>query len=589
MYSFSLQLKDLFSSPMERIRASLRSVNSEVDDLDRNIDQMSTNSGSKLNGLAGMAVKFLGAFATIEAAKNLFKIGVEAEQTKIKFEVLLGSAEKGKALLDQLNAYANFTPYSNGGIAKAAETMLGFGITQDKILPNMKMLGDVAMGNEEKMGSLSLVYSQIMATGRLMGQDLLQLINTGFNPLQVISEKTGLSMGVLKEKMEKGAISADMVSAAFNIATSEGGRYYGMAERMAQSAGGRWSTFLGTLQENVKKIGERFATSLIPVIDFAEKGMGAAVVYGRQFLSIAKPIVRFMIDYRAVIYTAVVAIGVFNGILAIAAARTAYLAWSVSWSTSAIIFNTISTYGLSGAWTVLNAVMRANPIGVIITILALLVAGVVYAWRNFDWFRGGVIAVWEVLKGLGTMIKDYVITRINELMNAITGVYKAMMALKNGDFSKALDIGKGVGKDLLGVDSKANFLKSGQKLGEIAQQGYAKGISSSAPAGVKSAGAKKPGAITDPNAFNSLLGGGGADGKAGKGKGNKGLSKVASKADGIIGGGSKQTNINITIGKLQDQTVIHVDSAEKGLNNLGDKVQEILLRAVNSVNQMQTT
>ena len=72
-----------------------------------------------------------------------------------------------------------------------------------------------------------------------------------------------------------------------------------------------------------------------------------------------------------------------------------------------------------------------------------------------------------------------------------------------------------------------------------------------------------------------------------KGK-DKDKAKAKEKADSIVSGGSKQTSINITIGKLQDKTEIHVDSTEKGLNNLSEKVQEILLRAINSVNQMQT-
>lgn len=589
MYSFSLQLKDLFSSPMARIRESLRAVNAEVDDVQNNIDEMSTRGSSGLGGMVSMAGRLVAAFATFESVKALFNMGVQAEQTKIKFEVLLGSAAKGKVLLDQLNQYANITPYSNGGITKAAETMLGFGIAQDKILPNMKMLGDVAMGNEEKMGSLSLVYSQIMATGRLMGQDLLQLINTGFNPLQVISEKTGLSMGVLKEKMEKGAISADMVSAAFNIATSEGGRFFNSAEKMSKTAGGRWSTFLGTFQEKVKGVAERFANAMIPLIDFAERALPAVSSGIKTILSYVTTVVGWIVKFKEVILVAVVAIGTYNAVVAIMALRTGAMALWTGILTAAAIVNILVTQGWTAAWAALNVIMALNPIGIVIAAIVALIAILVVAWYKVDWFRGGLTALWDVLKGVGTMIKDYVITRFQELMSAINGVGQALTALKNGDFSKAFDIGKGVGKDLLGVDSKANFLKSGQKLGEIAQQGYAKGISSSAPAGVKAAGAKKPGAITDPNAFNSLLGGGGADGKAGKGKGNKGLSKVASKADGIIGGGSKQTNINITIGKLQDQTVIHVDSAEKGLSNLGDKVQEILLRAVNSVNQMQTT
>ena len=85
--------------------------------------------------------------------------------------------------------------------------------------------------------------------------------------------------------------------------------------------------------------------------------------------------------------------------------------------------------------------------------------------------------------------------------------------------------------------------------------------------------------------FNSLLNDTGDEKKK---KGKK-KNPAKDKASGITAGGSRQTNIVVNIGKLQDQTVIQVDNTEKGLNNLSEKVQELLLRAVNSVNQMQSS
>ncbi|AYO58187.1 hypothetical protein CO230_08670 [Chryseobacterium sp. 6424] len=580
MYGFTLSLKDMFTSPLARISDALKRVNDQVDDLDEDVDQFSKRGGSSLGGLVGVVTRLGAAFVTFESVKALFNIGVQAEQTNTKFEVLLGSAEKGRALLDQLTQYANFTPYSGEGMNKAAETMLGFGIAQERIMPNMKMLGDIAMGNEEKLGSLSLVYSQIMATGKLMGQDLLQLINQGFNPLQIISDQTGLSMGVLKGKMEQGAISSDMISEAFRIATSEGGRYHKMAEKMAETAGGKWSTMMDAFAAVTRNVALRFAEWVKPIFDV-----------GTAFAGRILPMLKWMYEYRSVIYTLVIAYSIYSGILLIAAARTAYLAWAVSWSTSAIIFNTIATYGWSGAWTVLNAAMRANPIGFIITLIGLLVAGVIWAWKNFEQFRGFVMGAWAVLKGFAQMIGDFVIGRINDLIKAIDGIGRAFTALKNGKFQEAFDIGKGVMGNLAGTETAAKFLESGKKLGGLYGQGYGEGVAM----GKKTIRAPKTGApetpkgpVKDNGVFNSLLGAGGGTEK-GKGKGGNGAGSAAAKADGITGGGSKQTNINITIGKLQDQTVIHVDSSDKGINNLGDKVQELMLRAVNSVNQMQTT
>ena len=103
------------------------------------------------------------------------------------------------------------------------------------VVPTLKMLGDIAGADQNKLNGLALVFGQIQSTGRLMGQDLLQLINQGFNPLTEISKQTGMSVADLKKAMEKGAISADMVTLAFKSATSAGGLFYGNLEAQSQT------------------------------------------------------------------------------------------------------------------------------------------------------------------------------------------------------------------------------------------------------------------------------------------------------------------------------------------------------------------
>lgn len=285
-YSFIIKMKDYASSGIKKIADSVGATTNEVN----KANASTTSYTGGLSRLVTVAGALAIAYGAMNVASSLFFRGVELEQTKVKFEVLLGSAEKGAAMLKQLNDYANATPYSNDGIIKASETMLGFGIAHEKVMGNMKMLGDVAMGNEQKLGSISLAYSQIMATGRLMGQDLLQLINQGFNPLQIISENTGISMGELKKQMEKGAISAEMVEEAFRLATTEGGRYHDMTEKMAESAGGKWSTLMGKLSHTIAVIGEKFALWVSPMIDIGISVVENILPFGKAIYDIIKGI-----------------------------------------------------------------------------------------------------------------------------------------------------------------------------------------------------------------------------------------------------------------------------------------------------------
>lgn len=195
--------------------------------------------------LAGLGVGF-GAAKITEGIKNIaanaLKASSDFEQAGVQFGVMLGDAKKAQRLVNEIQDMANVTPFETQDLLDASKTLLNFGINVQDILPDLRMLGDIAGGDKQRMQSLTLAFSQMSSAGRLMGQDLLQMINAGFNPLQVISEKTGKSMAVLKDEMSKGKISVEMVRQAFVDATSEGGKFYGMMNKQSETLEGKIST-----------------------------------------------------------------------------------------------------------------------------------------------------------------------------------------------------------------------------------------------------------------------------------------------------------------------------------------------------------
>jgi tape measure domain-containing protein len=161
------------------------------------------------------------------------------ESLTVQFEVLTKSASKAAELIKSFRDEAIKSPLSVQDYAQAGKTLMAFGIAADETLPILKTLGDVSMGNAERFGSLALAFAQTQAAGRLMGQEVLQFVNAGFNPLQEISRKTGRSMIELKKAMEDGAISADMVTEAFRSATAQGGLFYGALDKGATTTEGK--------------------------------------------------------------------------------------------------------------------------------------------------------------------------------------------------------------------------------------------------------------------------------------------------------------------------------------------------------------
>lgn len=172
--------------------------------------------------------------------QSLAGAGLEFEKQQTNLLTLLnGNAEAAERLSESITRYGSATPYDRTSLLEAQKTMMSFGLDADFAFQKLKNIGDIALGDKEKMKSLALAFSQATASGKLMGQDLMQMINAGFNPLEVISRQTGESIAQLKERMSAGGISAKELGEAFQMATQEGERFYKGAERAGATTAGR--------------------------------------------------------------------------------------------------------------------------------------------------------------------------------------------------------------------------------------------------------------------------------------------------------------------------------------------------------------
>ena len=246
----------------------------------------------------GIAISWKKALAVIGGAGVLKALGAEMIRVRGEFqaadtaiETLLGNKEKANALMSQVREFAKISPLEFSDVTAATQMMLGFNIEAEKVPRYLQAIGDVSMGNTQKFNSMTLAFSQMSAAGKLMGQDLNQMINAGFNPLQIMSEKTGKSIATPKDEMSKGAISAEMVQQAFIDATSAGGRFYQMSENASKEINGQLSMMqdaldsvfneLGTKSESVIMDGIQMTTSLIQNYETVGRILaGLVVTYG---------------------------------------------------------------------------------------------------------------------------------------------------------------------------------------------------------------------------------------------------------------------------------------------------------------------
>ncbi|NUQ83016.1 MAG: tape measure protein, partial [Bacteroidetes bacterium] len=226
------------------------------DDTEQGTGRMQT-AFTEINQGLELAQKVLGTFT-----KPIMDASA-MEQSRVAFEVLTGSAEIADQTISNLKERAASTPFEFRDLQDATQVLLNFGISIDEAQVLLGQLGDVSGGNAQKLQSLAIVMGQVASAGRLQGQDLLQLINAGFNPLQEISRTTGQSMASLKKQMESGAIGYDMVKQSLISATSEGGRFYQMMEKQSQTLAGRMST----VSDSIGQISTTIGQNLMPVAE----------------------------------------------------------------------------------------------------------------------------------------------------------------------------------------------------------------------------------------------------------------------------------------------------------------------------------
>lgn len=254
---------------------------------DTKIDESGFSSGvSKLGGIAKSGLKVLGAaVASVTAAMGAgvaagLKYNATIEQYATSFEVMTGSATKATEIIEELKELGAKTPFEMEGLADTTQLLMNYGFTADDAIDKMMMLGDISQGNAEKMNRIAMAYGQMSSAGKVALEDVKQMIEAGFNPLQEISESTGESMASLYDRISNGTLTVDEITASMERATSAGGKYYQSMEKQAQTFNGMISTLkdnaMQLLGSVVEPITESMTEELLPAAIEAIEGLQKA-------------------------------------------------------------------------------------------------------------------------------------------------------------------------------------------------------------------------------------------------------------------------------------------------------------------------
>ena len=445
----------------------------DADGASKNLNDGFTVLKGTMANLASQAIsKVVDGFKSLVGGAVDYQKSMEYYTTS--FTVMTGSADKAGETVQKLADIGATTPFDMPQLADATSLLMNFGFSADDAVDSMMMLGDISQGNADKLNTIARAYGKMNSAQKVTMETINMMIDAGFNPLQEISDKTGESMQSLYDRVSKGAMSVDEITESMKRSTSEGGKYFQSMDAQSQTLDGRLSTLSDTvnskLGEALQPILQKAADEWIPNITNAidNLDMDSVVSVIDEIISGVGDLFGFIMDNGDTIISLVAGIG------------TAMLTWKVASMINGVVTAVkafqVANEGASVAQALLNGVMNANPIMLVVTLLAGLTATIITLWNTNEGFREAVTNVWntftEVVGGAITAVGEFIasiLTGFSELPGKIGGllgdVISGVANWVSSMVQKAVEVGSGFVTNIINFFSQVpsnilNFLTS---------------------------------------------------------------------------------------------------------------------------------
>lgn len=515
------EYRDLLPSSAER---QIRAINSEINHLNSNINRLQSISGNKVKGWFSEAFEGIPGIVrnpVILAAAGLgatFNEGLKQSREKLDFKLLLG-ASAGEEMYAGLKS---LKPILGDSVQTTAKDLLSVGVAAERVRPLMGQLAAASRGDVGKFNALSGAFKEMQKEGKLTEAALSAMKDAGFDPLSMVSEKYGVKMTDLKQKLSDGVFSIEMVNEALTDATAQGGKFGNVLTELGKEP----SVMLSLLMVKVSDLAGRLGGLLIPAVTGVVSLFSDLLDWGKEnedmLLALGGAVLGGVLAYKA-----------YQGaqVLSYMWMMRETIATSALATAKGVL--AIATGGLTVATGALNAIFIASPIGWIVGGLALLTGGIVLAWNKSEGFRKVLFGLWEAAKTVFGNIKKF--------------------------FGK-----------LLGLDGVGEY----ENIGEAWGKGLAKGAASFK----KSQEQRKSQKATDAH-FGTSKGFGGSSFTDSKSDGS--MSKVNDGINAVSGGGAQ--NSTIQIGKMVEKLEIRiVGGTQQVAQEMEQMIEEVMVRAIAS-------
>lgn len=324
---------------------------------------------------------FIAAYGGKKLWDLLIGSNAEMEQYTTSLEVMLGSASKASAMIEKMRDFAAKTPLTLENVISGGSLLMSYGVDESNLIDTMTKLGDLASGNAEKMDRITLAYGQMLAKGKVTGEELRQMTEAGV-PLQTaLAESIGVTGEEFSKMVSAGKVGIDDLNKAITGLTTGNGKFAGMMEKQSQTMQGMLSTLQDNLSEFMRKMGEgafgevksalQEASDLLAeweedgTLDKWAQGVGVLL---KNLIAFLKTAISVGFDFKEAIIAGAVALGTFK--VAIGMGNV------ISATVSAIRSFTTATKEATTAQAAFNAVGAANKYVFIASVVLTAIAGI---------------------------------------------------------------------------------------------------------------------------------------------------------------------------------------------------------------------
>lgn len=387
---------DQLKRELDGVKKELREINKATTETTTSL----TKLGQLLKDAGSVFIGVSLGQGLLDFAKSTFTATAELEKLQISFTTFLGSSERAKQVLKDLEDFSISTPFESTQVQNAGRSLLAFGIPAKDLTDTLRRLGDISAGTGKDFNELATIFGKAKTQGVVQGEELNQLAEAGVPIYSKLAEVLNIAEGDVRKFGEQGKISFLDLQEALKLLTTEGekGSFFGLTEQLSQSLTGRLSTLSDEFGKLARDIGTQLKPAFAGAIEFglnfieAIRNLGSFIRDNATTLKILAGVItsvtiaqkvqnQFWIVARAYISAKNVVDRISIGLESAKARVIAFTTGVQRSATAGTILQTTATAGYNIATRIATATTRAfttalrsNPIGLIAGALATATA-----------------------------------------------------------------------------------------------------------------------------------------------------------------------------------------------------------------------